>query len=907
MKNRWFFVFILLAYISVGRLFAQTPSTEGKDFWVTFLRADSYDDEDKSITLSLTFSTKKACSVTVTNPGNGQTQTFNVAANAVQKVDLYNGTAREDSYQRRNNPWDCYSNTSETVTSTALHVTATEDISLFAANYKHMSFDATNVLPTASLLDEYYVQTYPASVHSDTEQGSHFAIIAVEDNTTVDYELTTKTAGGKTGAQSVTLNKGEVYYVWSGKNSGDISDFSGTHVKARNHKPIAVFQGCPHTNLPDKVRDRDHIFSQAMPIAYWGNDFVITSSLHHRRDKIAVMAINDGTEVYINNRNGEPQWVHTFDFSKEPKHYWEFEIGQLNTYCTDDKTTFCGELKSPLVKDSACFLTTSCPAGVHMFMVSNRYDEDTIKHRSDAISDPAMLWISPVEQVINDITFSTFQIPLGEQQQLPCHYVNIVTLTANTASMTLTKNGTALPISFHPVTGAPDYSFARVNIENTANAPSNYRLTGDMGFLAHVYGYGQRESYAYSCGSSTVSRSIMLNGIPFSIDSVSNVHFCTTDTIDIQLNIGHNTYKKVTYDYGDGTSEVLTESVAHHRYENKGWYDLFVKATYVNSCTGLENSEDLSVSFYVNKPDTIHRETSECHPYDYSGELIQMDTTYYDCDSIVITGIHIRLESEPQSVDTIARDSLCLHGEWIYESGPKTYTLVNSVGCDSIVTYNVKILTCLVMSMPTDVNPECDGGTSVLIDFNKVKGDIASATFFKLDGTLETPFPMTISADGHSFVLDVSTFIPGTVAGRIEVYDEVCDETLKFPITIFVRLPNTILHQKYDNVVGVALDAIQLYGIQGYQWHLDGELKQGQSTSIYYQDNSFTSGQYIEVEVLLPNGKWIKSCRLNLTGAECMTNPFRQEGAEAQKVVRRGHIYILQEDGLYNTLGEKVE
>lgn len=46
-------------------------------------------------------------------------------------------------------------------------------------------------------------------------------------------------------------------------------DLSGTYVKARNGKKIAVFQGCPHTNIPYQVKQRDHIFSQAMPTQYW--------------------------------------------------------------------------------------------------------------------------------------------------------------------------------------------------------------------------------------------------------------------------------------------------------------------------------------------------------------------------------------------------------------------------------------------------------------------------------------------------------------------------------------------------------------------------------------------------------------------------------------------------------------
>ena len=50
-------------------------STEGKDFWVTFMQADQNDHSDasdKAITLALTVSAKEDCKVTFTNPITGE-------------------------------------------------------------------------------------------------------------------------------------------------------------------------------------------------------------------------------------------------------------------------------------------------------------------------------------------------------------------------------------------------------------------------------------------------------------------------------------------------------------------------------------------------------------------------------------------------------------------------------------------------------------------------------------------------------------------------------------------------------------------------------------------------------------------------------------------------------------------
>ena len=365
---------------------------------MTFLQADQ--DDNNTLTLSLSISSRNNCVVTIANPFTGYSEDVNVVANEMKLVEIYqNGNVLCDNARNAMAATGkvCYAVRSEVVDTCALHVTSTEDIALFATNYKRATFDATNVIPTTSLLDKYMIQTFTPSDHAGVSatQGSHFAIIASEDNTVVDYYPTVATkavndaiyanANGYvlTPEQTALLNfqpgmkmttpvlkKGEVFYVWTGKKDGVAGDLSGTRVEARNGKHIAVFQGCPHTNIPYQVKQRDHIFSQAMPTQYWGNTFAITASKNRKRDIIRVMALNDGTEVRINGT-----LVHTFNFATDTKQYWEFEIGEEY-----------GSLPSPTVNGKSCMLTTSCPCAVHLFIVSQQYDVGKASEleRSDA-------------------------------------------------------------------------------------------------------------------------------------------------------------------------------------------------------------------------------------------------------------------------------------------------------------------------------------------------------------------------------------------------------------------------------------------------------------------------------------------------------------------------------------------
>ncbi len=155
MKKNICILLFVLAIFSV-KSFAQSAGTEGKDFWVTFLSADHLDGDDKKITLSLSISASKNCEVTIENPYTGYSISRRVTANQLFQEQLYNGTAKNSN----NDKVGCYTviNTEQAL-NTAVHITSTENISVYASNFKDKSFDATNVLPTTALTDNYIVQT----------------------------------------------------------------------------------------------------------------------------------------------------------------------------------------------------------------------------------------------------------------------------------------------------------------------------------------------------------------------------------------------------------------------------------------------------------------------------------------------------------------------------------------------------------------------------------------------------------------------------------------------------------------------------------------------------------------------------------------------------------------------------
>ncbi len=451
----------------------EIDTDESKEFWVTFLQTDQ---GGADFSLDLAISSHYYCNVILSNPYTGWREQVTVQPDVTLTVNLdanAGGGKTSDARARQTASGAlCYVFNSEQVDTCAIHVVSDHDISLIASNYQYASFDVTNVLPISSLQDEYIIQTYSPSDHGGDSgsQGSHFAIVATEDNTVVDYTLAANTQANNHLKGDIvttdTLKAGQVWYVWTGKGKVKAAgDLSGTYVKARDGKKIAVFQGCPFTNIPYNVKLRDHIYSQAVPVQAWGDTFVLTATTGRKRDIYRVMASNDGTTVYLNGDS-----VTTIN----AREYWEFELGE--NY---------GTLPAPRVNGTSCVLTTSSPSAVHQFMVSQQYDGD-----SKNSGDPAMLWVSPVGQEIDQVTFSTWP----SLKNSSVHNINIV--TTNPTGITL--DGIDISSEFQPVSGSSTHWFARHSLGSEAQSHTLQSSNGN--FTAHVYGFAKNEGYAFTLG-----------------------------------------------------------------------------------------------------------------------------------------------------------------------------------------------------------------------------------------------------------------------------------------------------------------------------------------------------------------------------------------------------------------------
>lgn len=908
MKRSWMIIaLVAILSSSATSLFAQA-STEGKEFWVALAISNAPNGKISQFEPFIAISAKKACQVIISNPSTGWTdQPRNLQANSWIVI---NNIPTAQWYDQS---WTANS-ASEYVDKKGIFVKSTEDISVFAAMRMEFSYDATNVLPQNVLQSEYILQDYPP-YNSEGEAHSTFVIVATEDNTTIDITPSTPTIKGKAANTtfSISLNKGQTYQVVS----TDQQTFSGTRVRAKNGKKIAVFSGADFTQVPGGKSARDCLYEQAMPIDYWGTEFVVTRSMEKDANRIRITAQEDGTQINIDGH-----FVKNINSGET----YEFEMSEnLASGDMAKDIAKAGRDIPDILNGDAHYIQTSCPCAVYGYDVSSAYMHKTT---TDKIGDPSMVWISPLQQRINKITFGACGTS-GSEGHTNRHYVNAVCLTSDVASFHLSSDQRAnIPATFTSVPGNPQYSYARIFLVDTddKNPDKVYTMSNKTGFIAHVYGSGTNESYAYSVGSSAVKRGVAVDGENYTEGYISETVYCIGTEISFDAQVGTDVIDKVDWDFGDGVSELGGTPQTKHTYDSQGWYDITANIYAHKECPYSQYpAEEVKFSFRVRRPDTIKTVVrGDCLAWDDTTTPTQeIDSVQPDDCATgnfeIRTIVHGRDTRDKLDTVITARDSVYIPEEkkWYYShSFPQGKGIVegttertNADGCTHThaYKYDLTILTCLEMDVPN--NPEnqhiCPDSKDekFSIPFHYVKGQISEAYLFI--GNTKLDLEPVISSTEAFLQMETSSLLPGNYTTRIEVYDSVCNQKLTYDYNLLVYYPSDIFKLKFGNVFAVYTPAFNGgYEFVGYQWYRDGDPIPGATSSVYHTAEPFPAGSYY-VLLTRKDGVVLPSCEQTIPEAADGSNV--QKAPAAEKVLRNSRLYIRVEDAIYNIYGNRVE
>ena len=466
-------------------------TTEGNDFWLTFMNNNMINPEDPAnknnpefkFEMKVALAARAEMDVVIAAGGTpietvhvpaGQNVTYTIDNNNYAK-DIYLFESEAQKYQ-------------------GVHVYAAEGskdkiFSCFLYSRDGgtglSSRDASLVIPTRFLGKEYIVQTYPEDLKS-----TQFAIVATEDNTTVRIVPKFDTYGGKTTAgNTITLNlsKGEAYLVASKEHEGEdfVVDLSGSTICS--NKPIAVFNGNQQTGIPNReAYSQDFMVEQVIPIEQWGTEFYLTNLDNTRINYAIITAAYAGTEVEIKTFNAE-----TNEFKTDNYTFMEAGETMQPIAINDTKRKEISIRSLDPAKPLLCYHYITS-AAVNEFCTSTAFD-DVCYTYGDPASALMPSWIHRVKAM------NMFTEPLDPQggNRTPQHfYAYVITKYADTDKMTL--NGDPVTATFHRFHANNDLAYAHIPLPKE----SNYHLleTTGEGFIGTVYGLTDAQGYYYTLG-----------------------------------------------------------------------------------------------------------------------------------------------------------------------------------------------------------------------------------------------------------------------------------------------------------------------------------------------------------------------------------------------------------------------
>ena len=524
----------------------------GRDFWLTYMSSDGTGALDLQLI--------------VISKSNGTIQLKTVDGTGTETVRLSQAvSANVPFYYSIPAGWrnTVYTTESDEIAHSGLHVTSDDtDFTLYIRNRTYLSeqansYDMSVVFPTPTLGTDYVVQTYWLD-QSYTE----FAVIATEDNTTIELKPRCQTLKNDnswypagTTITKTLAKKGDVYLLKgpSADDDAPLWNLSGTTIGAS--KPVAVFQGGMLAFIPEgSGLSGDHIFEQNLPIYAWGKRFVAMNMSAFPDGSIdrgakpteyLITAIYPDTKIYVDGT-----LFKTLN-AGESNYLSDYETGEPDlTVAWDD---------IPKV------IETSQPVSLIGFMTNSQHNPYRLGGGSNKyMGEPSMALIPDVSKGVKEIYYyckDNAAIPLNT------HYANIVVRKDGVAGMRLNDDDISAQFTTLSQTfSGSDVQYAFARIQMTNNALNKLSNASDVPFVAVAYS-------ALPTKAMSEAGAMAINLVPTApvvkIDGVEVAHNASMDYCNKHPGIEFSAvvdypHTSVKWDLGEGA--VSTGYSASHMY-----------------------------------------------------------------------------------------------------------------------------------------------------------------------------------------------------------------------------------------------------------------------------------------------------------------------------------------------------
>ena len=683
-------IFLLLAHISM----CQPPlyehrgvqyATHGTDFWFCLPRTI---DGASQNCACLYIISEHDCRVTIRNDYYDYTFTKDITS-------CHEINTRLDTLNKIELPWRliCFADSLATGLPAnqqvaaqpqpkGFHITSTDTICVFMFVFSMGNFEVTNVLPTDMLRDEYVVQMQTDSSFNN----GMFQIVATEDNTVVDITLGGRDWLGrpKDSVVTVVLNQGMLFNDKVCSQCGSdwsMAGLSGTYIKARDCKRIAVFQGNQSTFFGSTYRDI--MFEQAMPIRYAGTEFVVPNLVSSTQDHLQLTGLVDGTTVSIMN---------TADATLPTR-----------TFTVDTRESVWDTVN---VEEGPLYITSNHPI---LVSISTSYAVAT-------------LVVVPVEWWHNGTVNGSEVYWVDDNNNGWSHYhsVHLFTRTSDVGGMYF--NRYPIDTMFHPMAGTP-YSYAIIPYNDSVlNLRTAQRVENRQGGAFWVV--ADDVSTAARCEHALYSYShiqpgknyLEVNDVP--ADSLpKDSIWCMYDPIRFHGWV-ERPADSIIWDFGDGNVERYRYEDGQrvtHTYADTGRFEVRRIIKYMDEALDTQWGYVACKSAFTMPSDTMYAHlwvrnhydstfaVTVCEgPFTFRGHVLETTDTHYvttywtesGCDTLW----QIDLTTCPhctQRSDTISDENLPWYFNGIsFAHEVRHYPIYIDIGeeCDSIIDYYLIVI-----------------------------------------------------------------------------------------------------------------------------------------------------------------------------------------------------------------------
>ncbi|MBW2263597.1 MAG: IgGFc-binding protein [Deltaproteobacteria bacterium] len=384
-------------------------------------------------------------------------------------------------------------------------------------NVEVFSNDASILIPTTALRNEYIVLSWPQTIantpeNPDTDMNNDLraflTIVGTEALTNVHIDLPFNdtmyvlgdggTIPAMTAGDSLDITLG-AYEVLNLESDGFMADFTGTVVSA--DKPVAVFTGSeasdvPHfPNLSSRLCCADHLEQQVYPSGTQGRNFV--AGITPMRTA-AVRAAGGSVSV---PEDGEKEYFRIMAMEDET-------TIQTTLPAPDNQFILGSGYYEDVMSKKDFLISADKPISVGQFVASQQVTGITNELPG---GDPAFIYISPVEQWREEYIFLT-----------PSQYAFDFIIILHTPTTTILLDGNPLWATCDTLDvedeleSMGEYSVTRCQlsfpeIEESETPPHNiidgeqndgvHSIVADMPVGLVVYGFDNFVSYGYPGGT----------------------------------------------------------------------------------------------------------------------------------------------------------------------------------------------------------------------------------------------------------------------------------------------------------------------------------------------------------------------------------------------------------------------